>query len=538
MPKFVLISVALLMTMFSLSSQGTAGEKPPCAGLETALPQAIHTVIQEAAQIAETGAYTRAAARLSAYIKAHPRTSPAFVYYELGYFLYRAGATDEAGRHLETALDLAPCAAEIWRLLAATQHSRGRVEAAATAMARAADLSDDPALQHQCALLWLEAGKPEAALPMLKSLCTRHPPKAAWLITLAGTYQMLEQIQAAAVTMEQAARVSGKGGHFHRAALLWWQARNSVKALALLKTCVTKQPVKACWQVDLATLHLEKGESKAAEAVMLQIDLLGGQTPCRICFRGASVWLNLGRPHKALPILEKVFQQCCPKFRWQATLVRVLVETGNMARARTVLAKLIDRFPEKPDAWNLAVWLALQQANHAGAAAAMEVLIRLDSADKRNMTQLSRYYALAGVPVKAAAALEKAVAPAPSPADLDRLTSIYLSGRRYGLALEPAKAAAAAAETVTRWETVGDIAYRLHHYRESCQAYERAAVLSNRADILLKAGYAALKNDCPEQAATLFTAALDRAGPKSATARAAQMNLAYIAKMNKLKDET
>ncbi len=61
----------------------------------------------------------------------------------------------------------------------------------------------------------------------------------------------------------------------------------------------------------------------------------------------------------------------------------------------------------------------------------------------------------------------------------DRMAGIYLDGRRYDLALAPARAAAAAEGTAERWETAGNIAFHPHRFTESRDAYRHAAALSD-----------------------------------------------------------
>ncbi len=91
-------------------------------------------------------------------------------------------------------------------------------------------------------------------------------------------------------------------------------------------------------------------------------------------------------------------------------------------------------------------------------------------------------------------------------------------GRRYELALAHARAAAAGEGTVERWETAGDIAFHLHRFRKSREAYRPAAALSEAGDIRLRAGYALKKTKDLAHAADFFSTALDRSACDNAVA--------------------
>ncbi len=142
------------------------------------------------------------------------------------------------------------------------------------------------------------------------------------------------------------------------------------------------------------------------------------------------------------------------------------------------LVALLNRFPGKTAAWDLAVWADLQKSDDAGAAAAMEAPRRLDSADDGRMRELSRMC----------------------------------------------------------WKTVGDIACQLRRYEESYEAYQHAAALSDASEIRLKAGYVLMKWDRPDKAGGYFREALDRFPQDSSIVREAHRYLAYIDHLQKIKN--
>ncbi len=128
----------------------------------------------------------------------------------------------------------------------------------------------------------------------------------------------------------------------------------------------------------------------------------------------------------------------------------------------------------------------------------------------------------------------------------DRMAGIYLDGRRYDLALAPARATAEG--TAERWEISGVIVFHPHRFTESRDAYRHVAALSDAGyfagyfakyfagDIRLKADYALTKTKDLAHAGAFFRAALGRSpgnntgngAGNSAVAREARHNPACI----------
>ncbi|MBW1781944.1 MAG: tetratricopeptide repeat protein [Deltaproteobacteria bacterium] len=402
---------------------------------------------------------------------------------------------------------------------------------AARAMERAAEISRKSEHIFRAARLWLEADRPKQALPLLKGLTQLPSPKGKWYIALSNCYLMLEEPLGAARSMEKGAAITRKGEDYYRAAMLWLQVGNNPKGIYLLRICAAKDPVKQKWLVSLAQTLVDSGRDKDALVIMERSALADPKVMPKVRYQGAVLWLYLKRPKKALPVLKVLCASNAPALNWFVSLVETHVELEQMAAAERVLKCLIDRYPEDPAAWRLAVWIGLQQADYAKAAAAMAVAVRLGPPDPLLLKELADLYHMAGVPVKAADALKKTWVESPTAADWDRLVHTYLSGHRYDMALTSAKSAVAAETTAARWKTVGAIAFRLRRFEESYTAYLRSAKLSPDADIRLMAGYAALKTDRLTEACRLFKEALRRAAKNSRTAYEAYQNLAFLKKM-------
>jgi len=422
-------------------------------------------------------------------------------------------------------------------LLSETWVRLGDMAEAARAMERAAGISGKPDHTFRSARLWLEADQPKSALPLLESLAGHPAPLGNWFMTLSNCYLMLGAPEKAAGAMEKAAEITGKGDHYYRAGMLYMQAGNSLKGISLLHICVQRDPVEQKWLVSLAQALVDAGKDREALPVMERTVLIHPREAPSLRFQGAMLWLVLEKPQQALPILKVLCTSGNPDQKWLVSLVKTHVELGQMGEAEKALRHLLNYYPEKPEVWRLAVWVALQQSDYAKAAAAMAVAVRLGPPDAGLLKELADLYHMAGTPMKAASALQEAWQGHPTPKDWDRLVHTYLSGHRYDTALPFALSAAKAEPTSDRWETVGAIAFRLRKFKISYDAYCRSAELSPDADLRLKAGYAAIKLDRLEEAAHFFREAMRQAQKNSPIAYEAHRNLAFIKKMMAIQEK-
>ncbi|MFO7985384.1 MAG: tetratricopeptide repeat protein [Desulfatiglandaceae bacterium] len=419
-----------------------------------------------------------------------------------------------------------------WLLALANTHIiLDQTRSAATVMDRIVQMDPKSEYLYNAGVLWLHAEQPEQALHHLRVLCKRSPAQAAWFVALAHAWLGHQKPVKAARAMERAAEITGKGKEYYQAGRLWLQAGNTSKGISLLEICASKKPAKQQWLVSLAQAFMDADRKKDASMVMARTRLTDSDVTSAVRYQGAVLWLQLRQPQEALSILEILCTVRRPGLDWLVSLVKTHVELAQPKKAEKGLERLIDCYPENPASWQLAVWLGLEQDDYARAAAAMAVAVRLGPPDPEQLEKLADLYHMAGVPVKAAATLQKTWKKQPMAGDWDRLVNIYLGGHRYHMALAAARSAVEAQASAERWKTVGAIAFRLRRFEESYDAYCHAAKLSRDADIRLRAGYAALKLNQWEEATRLFKAAVRQARKNSKIASEAHRNLAFIKKM-------
>ncbi|SMC39124.1 hypothetical protein SAMN02746065_101323 [Desulfocicer vacuolatum DSM 3385] len=398
---------------------------------------------------------------------------------------------------------------------------------AARAMEKAANISQKNKHYYRAARLWLQAQAPEKALPLLTRLATTKHPRAKWCITLSNTHLLLKNNLQAARAMEQGARISGKGKHLYRAAMLWDRENNQKKTLSLLRLSIAAKPAKSLWFIELASRLLRSKEKTEALAVMEQVHFTD-EAPA-LKYRAVLIWQGLDRPEKARPILKKLCQMPKPEYPWLVSMVRLDMELNLCNEGSSMLTKLLNCYPDKPESWKLAVWVAREKSDYAGAAAAMNVVFRLEpQKEKQNLKALGHYYHMAGVPVKAAQSFREAAGSTPCPKDFDRIKDVLLGGKRYDLALEAAKSALESEKNPARWEAVGDIAFLMRQYDESSRAYLEALELTDKPSLRIKSAYALMKQKKLTLACRYFQEVLEQKNIEESIITEASQAMAYI----------
>jgi len=190
------------------------------------------------------------------------------------------------------------------------------------------------------------------------------------------------------------------------------------------------------------------------------------------------------------------------------------------ARAEDCFTSAAALLPCRPEAWENIGAVRAARGNHAGAAAALSVAYRLSPPDRKGWRNLGDLYRLAGVPRAAARAYLKAFGKDPDPKALDLISDTWLAARNLEQALEAARLAADRAPTVKRWARVGDICFHLGDLQESIAAYRKGAALDDGdGRMSLMEGMVALKLKRLTDAEACFARAMDKAAPKSKTAR-------------------
>lgn len=449
-------------------------------------------------------------------------------FYQAGVIRLQMQEADEALARLLPLKDLPHPQAKWFAAISSAYEMKKQYVTAAQYMEKAAHIGKQNEHFYRAAALWLRAEKPEKSLPLLTYLTKQKNPEAKWFVLLSHSYCQLKNLAKAAESMEMAANISKQGKHYFAAAMLWRQVNSLDKTLRLLRLAVQTPDPKQRWLVELADLLLLRNNPSESLSVMKTTNLMQDITPVEVRYRGALIWNQLKKPKNSLPILQQICKIKDARYAWFAALVNISIQCGETDLADSTLALVLNRWPEKSEAWRLAVWAYRQRGFFDKAAAAMEIAIRLHSNGKEDSHKLAALYRMAGAPVEAGRIFAATVQNSKDPKVWDELAEIYLSGQRYQLALAPAEQAAKFAPTAERFENIGDIYFRLRNFQKSAEAYENSENLNVTSELLLKKGYAQLNLKQYKQAIITFQEVIKLSQGENEITGNALKNIRYI----------
>gem|GEM_PF-1482245 len=288
-------------------------------------------------------------------------------------------------------------------------------------------------------------------------------------------------------------------------------------------------PLPAALIVLQASAQVQTNQRRAAARALKQLPVEDANLAADIIYQAALIWLDIGRPKQALPLLRRLNRRANPCASWRAAMINTYIKLNQPNQAEPLIQKQLDRSPTDVKLWHMLAWAAAAQKKHGDAAAALSIAYQFEPPDAEGWRQLANLYRLAGIPKKAVNAYRHAFGAKPSAADLDLLTDTYILARDMDHALLTARRAAKLSPTARRWEKVGDISLRQQRFQDSLTAFQLAASLSDSSGkIYLKAGYAAWRLDMLNEAENELKKALQRARPNSLTARQAVQALALL----------
>ncbi len=314
------------------------------------LPPALHSVLGKAEELAEKERYKEAMSALVAYASAHPADTHPLLYYELGYFAYRAGDMQTAIANVKKSVDIAPTFRDGWQLLSLAWQESGsswskekkeekpkRIEAmknSAMAMDKVIQLKADDDLLYQSAMLWLEAEKVKKALTILEALSKKDSPKEEWLVGLSEALKAMEKSEETAETMEKAARMNNNPQLLFHAAWLWTDLERPKRALPLLKILSAKKKVEKNWLLLLASVY--NTLNQYTDAAMAFERVIEMDPAPEYLYNCGVLWLQAEKPDKALHSLLRLKEVVPPKADWfvataQAWLIKEQIENAAAA---------------------------------------------------------------------------------------------------------------------------------------------------------------------------------------------------------------
>jgi tetratricopeptide (TPR) repeat protein len=250
---------------------------------------------------------------------------------------------------------------------------------------------------------------------------------------------------------------------------------------------------------------------RAAEAIMSGYRLSPERNP-RLLYFAAAAYLMAEAPEKSKPLLEElVFEDRDePKLDWYRALIMSCIELEDTEGGRRAADRMLEVFPDNPDAWKLAFQYHASNQDYRRAAVAMTVKGYLEPLERNEMMMLGSLYTAIEVPWIATSYYEQAVASESSPEDFEKLASVYMAAHEPQKALETLERALSEGPTAKLWSLLGDLYYMEGDYEKAYESYASCYGLdpmSGRS--LLMMGFCALELGNPDDAAVHLEKAVD-----------------------------
>ena len=313
----------------------------------------LHSTLGKAEALAHKEQFAQARQVLDAYAVSHPSETHPLLYYELGYFAYKAGDPECAIATLKKTVKIAPEFKDCWQLLSVAWQECGgkyskdkkqekpkRIQAmheSAVAMDRAARISGDDDLLYQSAMLWLEAEKAKKALTILEGLTQKDAPKEEWLVGLSEALKALKNKEETAEAMEKAARVQNNPELLFHAAWLWNDLEKPKRALPLLKTLAQKKKPDKNWLLLLVAVY--NTLQQYADAAMTFERVIEIDPAPDYLYNCGVLWLQAGNPDKALESLLRIADVTPPKADWFVAMAQAWLIKERIPKAADAMER-------------------------------------------------------------------------------------------------------------------------------------------------------------------------------------------------------
>jgi len=523
--------IPVLFLVLSLCGGVLAAE---CPKEPPPMDEKLHSLLVKAEGLMEDRKDQEALDLLNGYAKKNSSENHPHLSFMRGLLNYRLERMETAEALFTDAAERYPCFGEAWQDLAVVRYVQKRPAEAADAMEKASLLiqPEKPELIYQTALFRIRAGQLEKALPILQGLSRRKEPSPEWLQTYADVLMRKGRFEDAAALREKMGTRQDSPEQDYVTAALHLKAGAPQKALPTLEKWTAKTPLRngaAKWLFLLAITYDQMDQPEKAVAAMARADLNDPGISPEMRLQAAFFWMRRDKPGRALPLLKETVNSPRASRISRMAIVKALVLTGAAPQAEPTLRGLLNEAPDEVEIWRLACWVAMEQKDYSRAAAALEVTYRLEPPEAKEWRRLGDLYRLAGVPLKAADAYQRAFGPDPGAQDLDLLADTYLQGHDLKEAMDAANRAVRKEPSARRWARMGDIYLKAREYEKGMEAFQQAARLDDKGGSMsLKAGYAAWKSEQVAPAKEAFQTALRRAGAEDQTALQASQALSAI----------
>ena len=273
-------------------------------------------------------------------------------------------------------------------------------------------------------------------------------------------------------------------------AFIYAQKKSWSKAIEQAKLAIERQSLQEAQELQLRQNLIyfymsADNNAKAIEAALEYFKYASAPKPDMYALLG-SLYHQSGRHQEAIcPTYNAVLKSPTVKKPWLQLLASAHLELKDLDGTGTVLKEMVERFPDDKMSWLQLSSIYLQQSRDSDALAVLDLAYLKGYIDQESQIRnLAGLYANAGVPLKAAQILEKAVRANQIPATEKIWQAI---GQNYGIARENGKAIA---------------------------SYGEAAKFANDGTYFVYQGEIYAQDEKWADASTAFTKALEKGGLK------------------------
>ncbi|MBK8168035.1 MAG: tetratricopeptide repeat protein [bacterium] len=236
--------------------------------------------------------------------------------------------------------------------------------------------------------------------------------------------------------------------------------------------------------------------------------------PAEVLYYAAASWLMAEQPTESMRVLEKLTRSPdeAPQLRWVQCYLAAANRVQQPEAASPALTRLLDAYPDDPDAWYLRYQYEAARRDFQGAAVALRVVGHLRELTPTEQKQLGDLLMAAGVSQLASEHYRRGLTPVSSLADVERLASALVAAHETEQALEVLRGALAGVEagqpTTRLWSLIGDVHYVRQEYAEALDAFARVAADGDESGrAWLMQGYCALELGKRDEALDLLARA-------------------------------
>jgi tetratricopeptide (TPR) repeat protein len=256
---------------------------------------------------------------------------------------------------------------------------------------------------------------------------------------------------------------------------------------------VQKDPDHPTLLRNLASVCLQNGDALNAGQYYRRAFKAKKKPEPELLYRAGTAFYRAEAFDRALSALNDLFARAGEiQPAWADLMVYTCLESGEWARAKDVLDRLLEKNPEQRRYWKLLAQVRLKREEYRKAACALEIAYKLEPPDPSGWKDLANIYASIDAPLQAAEALERSCGGSCSIEENKRLARLYSRACRYEQAISSLDRALKHSASADLYLEKGRLCYRAGRFEAALSALRESLELSpDRHEARLWLGYTA-----------------------------------------------